>query len=217
RRINIAALDDVVHRFGHYGMHAIERRCKQRDPAIEWRGPGEIENMPEQREHQAKLHGEPEEVRSLEAGGVQAAGDEVIDGKRRSDERSPAAVRGQRAECVGVAKDQRDIAEIANVGVGGDGVEIVEMKPIVEMVPVDSRHDCDDGGERQKYRPARQTHADQSSVDSDWARWRKIQTRCSRKLKPNRKVSTRIFERITPSAVAASRIRIPTYDSSAFR
>src|SRR6185312_12980374 len=149
--------------------------------------------------------------------GLQSAGDEVVKGEGRGDQRPPSAIRGQRAERVCIAEDQRDITQIADVGIRRDGMKIVEVKTVVEMVAIDSSHDSDDRRERQKHRPARQTHADQSSADNDSPLWRKIQARCIRKLKPNNRVSTRIFERITPSGVAAFRIRIPTYDISAFR
>ena len=99
-------------------------------------GSREIQNVPEEREHQAELNQKPEIIRDLKVDRLETFGEEIIDGERGGDQRTPAAVRGQGAESIGVFEDERNVAQIADIGVGGDGVEVVEMEIVVEVIAV---------------------------------------------------------------------------------
>jgi hypothetical protein len=132
--VNVAALDDVVHGFGDGGVDSVERGREEGDVAVGWVGPGEIENMPEQCVHQAELDEEPEEIGDLKVSGFEASRDGVVDGQRGGDQRTPASIRGQRAEGIGVFEDERDVVQVANVRVCGDGVEVVEVEIVMEVI-----------------------------------------------------------------------------------
>ena len=127
---------------------------------------------------EAKLNEKPEKVGCLEVAWFQASRHGVVDGERRGDERPPSAVRGQRAERIGVGKDQRDVAKVANIGVGGDGVEVVEMEPVVEVVAIGERHEREDGEQWQYDFLARNVHGNRSQ--ETWlarGRWAKTKKR----------------------------------------
>jgi hypothetical protein len=69
-------------------------------------------------------------------GRTQTVAEPIVYGKRRGCKRTVALIHGIGAECLRIRKEKRDIFNIANEGVVNNGMRIVKMKGIVEMVGI---------------------------------------------------------------------------------
>ncbi len=79
----------------------------------------------------------------------------AVYGVERGDARSVSLVGGQGADGGGVFKKQGNVFDVADILVGHDGVRIVKMKGIVEMVFVakhgENQHKDRQGPERRRF------------------------------------------------------------------
>ena len=67
-------------------------------------------------------------------------GQVIVDGQRGGDQRPVRLVRRQAAEGGGVGEESRNIAEIPNERVFLDGMGVVEMEGILEVIGVRAEH-----------------------------------------------------------------------------
>ena len=81
----------------------------------------------------------------MEVDRFQSAAEPVIKCERGRDQRPVRTVRRQRAERGGVGKEPGDVPQTAYIRILRDGVEVVEMEPVLKMVRV-SRRDCQKNG-----------------------------------------------------------------------
>ncbi len=76
-----------------------------------------------------------------------AAPEPVIEGQRRSHERTPRAIRGQDAAGFRITEKPRHVVNVLNVRILNDRMEIVEMEFVPEVIRVDRRHQRDETNE----------------------------------------------------------------------
>ena len=90
----------------------------------------------EEQVHQRQLGQEPQEGGEVEIERVVPAGQPVVDGQRQRYQRAPTAIGGhcRKGACVG--EEPRQVTQVADEDVLGDGVDIVEMELVAEVVGV---------------------------------------------------------------------------------
>ena len=103
---------------------------------------GEVEDAAEQEEHQGHLDQEPDERGEMEVEGHIPAAEPVVHGKRRGGHGTVRGVIRQRAEQGAVGEEARHVAQVADVWVAGDRVEVVKVEAVDEMVCIGG----EDGG-----------------------------------------------------------------------
>ena len=125
-------------------MQAVPGHREPGNPHVLRLGPCALDQNPVQPVHQEQLEQEPQERREVEVkGGFKAPAQPVVDGEGSGHQRAPTAVLRSNGEGCRVGEEPGDVAEIADVDVVADGVEIVEEEGILEMVGIGES----DGGE----------------------------------------------------------------------
>ena len=71
---------------------------------------------------------------------LQSAAEPIIEGQRKRDQRAVGSVRGENAESCRIGEEQFRVVQAADIGVVVDGVKVVEVKPVLEVIGVGERH-----------------------------------------------------------------------------
>ena len=104
-----------------------------------------VHQAAEQEKHQHKLDFEPEERRQMEPERVQSAPQPVVDRQRRGRDRPINGEIRLRAQQRSIGEKARHIADVADVDVVSDRMEIIKVKIVVEVVDVGRPYDYDQG------------------------------------------------------------------------
>ena len=88
----------------------------------------------------------------MEVEGHIPAAQPVIDGQRRGGQGPVGGVIRQGAEQGAVDEEARHVAQVADEGVAGDGVEVVKVEAVVEVVRVGSEDGGGKGRQKQSVR-----------------------------------------------------------------
>jgi len=118
-------------------------------------GGGLVEDAAEEEDHQDQLDQEPEEGGELEKERLVAMAQPVIDGYGNGRDGAPGDV-AHGAGDLGIEEEEGDIAQVLDEVVRGDGVEIVEVELVLEVIG--------SGQEQQQGEP--RTEKQQAAVDA---------------------------------------------------
>ena len=154
RRQDLAALDHVVDGLRPDGMHRIDRDGGQRHAVDVLLRRRHLQCAPEQPPHHQKLQEEPDERVQLEHPGHVAAGQPIIEGECGLQHRPVRLVLRQHTEGGRVREILRQVAEVADERVVEDGVAVVEVEAVLEMVGVSPAHQGGHSDDRQDVRAA---------------------------------------------------------------
>jgi hypothetical protein len=116
-----------------------EDSSKGRELAVRaW--PCSTQHMPEEPEHRHQLQQEDQQRAQVKPEGNVAVAQCIVDRQRKRDEGSIRAVGRKDAEGRSIGEEARQVAEAADGGVVGDGVEVVEVEAILQRVGVGRAH-----------------------------------------------------------------------------
>src|SRR5580704_19466760 len=118
---------------------------------------------------QDQLKQKPEERGDLEINGLQATAEPIIDRQGEGNQRPVGAIGRQNAKRARIGEEQGSVPQTANIGIVDDGVAIVEMKSVAEMVgigePYGAQHQGDEGCSRETARGGGNRHHAEVALD----------------------------------------------------